>query len=60
LHVSHRQFVCIHPGNPRTVIVGPPGGGYRIIDLLLVEALEYEPKRDGRAGGNGAPRRRRP
>lgn len=39
--VPHPEFLWIHPASPRTVIVGDNDGGVRIIDLLLVEELQF-------------------
>lgn len=57
VRVAQPDFVWIHPKSPRTMVVGLPTGGIRVIDVLLIEALEFE-QTSGRGGHNGAPRRR--
>ncbi len=56
--VRRPVLVWIHQKNPRTVVIGLSTGGIRAVDLLLVEALEFEAT-GGRGGSNGASRRRR-
>lgn len=51
VHVSHPDFLWIHPDSPRTIVVGMPDeDGALIIDPLLVAAAEI---------GNGKSRSRR-
>jgi len=37
--VPHREFLWIHPKNPRTVGVALENSAFKIIDLLLVAAI---------------------
>jgi hypothetical protein len=40
VRVPHPEFILVNPEAPRTVAVAEEGG-FRVIDLLLVEELRY-------------------
>ena len=49
-HIPHREFVFIHPETPRTIAIAEDGG-FRVIDLLLVEELHFQPSGRRRRAG---------
>ncbi|RJP32083.1 MAG: hypothetical protein C4547_14555 [Phycisphaerales bacterium] len=49
VHVPHSEFMLPHPKGGRTVAVAMSGDAFKIVDLLLVTAIEV---------GNGRPARR--
>ncbi len=50
--VRHPEMVALHPTG-RTTVVIQPNGGWHVIDLLLVTALEYgEPEGATDEGGD--------
>lgn len=61
--VPHRDFLMIPPTSSRTFVIATASNVYRIVDLFLVSALEFDhptPAKNGqhRPGGNGPKRRR--
>jgi len=51
LHVRHPEMIFV-PGEPARGFVLHEDGGFQVVDLMLVSALEfqYEPREERRAG----------
>jgi hypothetical protein len=51
LLVDHPEIAAIDP-NGRTAIIFKRDGGWEVVDILMIQSLEFSPRRDNR-GGNG-------
>ena len=48
--VSHPECMSFYPANPRVVAVALANGGFKLIDFLLVESIDYANGRSRRRG----------